>query len=153
MQAHGGGLIKVEDTFYLVGEDHTNGAAFQNINCYSSKDLVQWEYLGALLSLTNTTGDLGSGRVVERPKVLWNERTGKYVMWMHIDSSSYGEAKVGIAVGETVCGKYEYLTSFQPLGFQSRDMGLFQDDDGTAYLLSEDVCSILPHFLRNIVMS
>lgn len=30
--------------------------------------------------------------------------------------------------------------SFQPLGFQSRDMGLFKDDDGSAYLLSEDVC-------------
>lgn len=29
--------------------------------------------------------------------------------------------------------------SFQPLGFQSRDMGLFKDDDGSAYLLSEDV--------------
>ncbi|PTB41905.1 carbohydrate-binding module family 35 protein [Trichoderma asperellum CBS 433.97] len=138
MQAHGGGLIKVDDTFYLVGEDHTNGAAFQNINCYSSKDMVQWEYLGAPLSLTNTTSDLGPGRVVERPKVLWNERTGKYVMWMHIDASSYGEAKVGVAIGDTVCGKYEYLTSFQPLGFQSRDMSLFQDDDGTAYLLSED---------------
>ncbi|KKP01680.1 glycosyl hydrolase family 43 protein [Trichoderma harzianum] len=138
MQAHGGGLIKVDDTFYLVGEDHTNGAAFQNINCYSSKDMVQWEYLGAPLSLTNTTSDLGPGRVVERPKVLWNERTGKYVMWMHIDASSYGEAKVGVAISDTVCGKYEYLTSFQPLGFQSRDMSLFQDDDGTAYLLSED---------------
>ncbi|UKZ70428.1 uncharacterized protein TrAtP1_011408 [Trichoderma atroviride] len=138
MQAHGGGLIKVDDTFYLVGEDHTNGAAFQNVNCYSSKDLVQWEYQGALLSLTNTTGDLGPSRVVERPKVLWNERTSKYVLWMHIDSSSYGEAKVGVAVGDTVCGKYEYLNSSQPLGFQSRDMGLFQDDDGTAYLLSED---------------
>ena len=109
MQAHGGGLIKVEDTFYLVGEDHTNGAAFQNINCYSSKDLVQWEYLGALLSLTNTTGDLGSGRVVERPKVLWNERTGKYVMWMHIDDSSYAEATAGVATSSTVCGNYNYL--------------------------------------------
>ncbi|CAG9951801.1 unnamed protein product [Clonostachys rosea f. rosea IK726] len=59
-------------------------------------------------------------------------------MYLHIDSSNYGEAKVGVAVSNTVCGKYEYRGSFQPLGFQSRDMGLFKDDDGSAYLLTED---------------
>lgn len=32
-----------------------------------------------------------------------------------------------------------YLRSFRPLGYQSRDMGLFKDDDGTGYLLTEDV--------------
>lgn len=58
---------------------------------------------------------------------------------MHIDSSSYGEAKVGVATGDSVCGTYEYLGSWQPLGHQSRDIGLFQDDDGSAYLLTEDV--------------
>jgi len=60
---------------------------------------------------------------------------------MHIDSSSYGEAKVGVATGDSVCGSYTYRGSFQPLGFQSRDMGLFKDDDGTGYLLTEDVGS------------
>lgn len=58
---------------------------------------------------------------------------------MHIDSSSYGEAKVGVATGDSVCGTYKYLGSWQPLGYQSRDIGLFQDDDGSAYLLTEDV--------------
>lgn len=43
--------------------------------------------------------------------------------------------------------------SFQPLGFQSRDMGLFKDDDGSAYLLSEDVsvligCVFAVHYSR-----
>jgi hypothetical protein len=59
-------------------------------------------------------------------------------MWMHIDNTSYSEAKVGVAESSTPCGPYTYLGSSQPLGFQSRDMGLFQDTDGTAYLLSED---------------
>lgn len=62
-------------------------------------------------------------------------------MWMHIDSSDYGEAKVGVATSSTVCGTYNYIRSFQPLGHQSRDMGLFVDDDDTAYLLTEDVSS------------
>ncbi|KAI1086668.1 carbohydrate-binding module family 35 protein [Rostrohypoxylon terebratum] len=137
LQAHGAGVIQVDDLYYLIGEDKTSGSAFQNVNCYSSPDLVQWTYVGALLSRTSS-GDLGPNRVVERPKVLYNASTKKYVLYMHIDSSSYGEAKVGVATGDTVCGKYSYVGSFQPLGHQSRDMGLFQDDDGTGYLLTED---------------
>ncbi|KAI1654358.1 carbohydrate-binding module family 35 protein [Daldinia decipiens] len=137
LQAHGAGVIKVDSTYYLIGEDKTNGSAFQNVNCYSSRDLVQWTYVGALLSRTSS-GDLGPSRVVERPKVVYNAKTGKYVLYMHIDSSSYGEAKVGVATGDSVCGNYTYIQSFQPLGHQSRDMGLFVDDDGAGYLLSED---------------
>lgn len=60
---------------------------------------------------------------------------------MHIDSANYSEAKIGVATGDTVCGKYTYLRSEQPLGFQSRDSGVFVDDDGKGYLLTEDVCS------------
>ncbi|KAI1468217.1 carbohydrate-binding module family 35 protein [Daldinia caldariorum] len=137
LQAHGAGVIKVDNTYYLIGEDKTGGSAFQNVNCYSSPDLVQWTYVGALLSRT-ASGDLGPNRVVERPKVVRNAKTGKYVLYMHIDSSNYGEAKVGVATGDSVCGKYTYVGSYQPLNHQSRDMGLFVDDDGTGYLLSED---------------
>lgn len=128
----------MDGTYYLIGEDKTNGSAFQNVNCYSSKDLVSWTYVGALLSRT-ASGDLGPNRVVERPKVIYNSSTRKYVMYLHIDDSSYGEAKVGVATGDSVCGKYSYIGSWRPLGFQSRDIGLYQDDDGKAYLLTEDV--------------
>lgn len=38
-----------------------------------------------------------------------NDATGKWVMWMHIDSSSYGEAKAGVATCDTICGSYSYL--------------------------------------------
>lgn len=138
MQAHGAGVFVENGVYYLIGEDKTNGSAFQNINCYSSTDLVSWTYVGALLSQTSS-GDLGPNRVVERPKVLYNSSTKKYVLWMHIDDSSYAEAKVGVATGDSVCGKYTYKGSWQPLGYQSRDIGVFQDDDGSAYLLTEDV--------------
>jgi beta-xylosidase len=121
-----------------MGEDKSGGSNFQNVNCYSSPNLVEWTYVGALLS-RGTSGDLGPGRVVERPKVIYNARTKKYVLYMHIDSGNYKEAKVGVATSDSVCGRYTYHKSYQPMGRQSRDMGLFQDDDGTAYLLSEDV--------------
>nr|UMZ45359.1 hypothetical protein [Paramyrothecium sp.] len=137
IQAHGAGIIKVGSTYYLIGEDKTEGTAFQNINCYSSTDLVEWNFENALLSRTSS-GDLGPSRVVERPKVIYNRSTATYVMYLHIDDSSYKEAKVGVATSSSVCGKYSYRGSFRPLNFESRDIGLFQDDDGNAYLLTED---------------
>jgi beta-xylosidase len=108
------------------------------VNCYSSTNLVEWKYEGALLTRQGS-GDLGPNRVVERPKVIYNTNSKQYVLYMHIDSSDYGEAKVGVATGNSVCGQYSYRGSWRPLGFESRDMGLFKDDDGTAYLLTEDV--------------
>lgn len=107
---------------------------------------MSWTYVGALLSRTSS-GDLGPSRVVERPKVIYNSSTRKYVMYLHIDDSSYGEAKVGVATADSVCGKYNYIGSWRPLGFQSRDIGLFQDDDGKGYLLTEDVSLVLLLFV------
>jgi hypothetical protein len=120
----------------MIGEDKSDGPR-NVVNCYSSSNLVEWKLEGAPLAMQG--GDLSSGRVVERPKVIYNKGTGKYVMYMHIDSGDYKEAKVGVATSDTVCGKYTYQKSFQPMGKQSRDMGLYQDDDGSSYLLSEDV--------------
>lgn len=141
VQAHGAGMVQVGSTYYMIGEDKTGGSAFQNVNCYSSTNLVEWTYVGALLSQTSG-GDLGPNRVVERPKVIYNDATKKYVMYLHIDNSGYSEAKVGVATSDTVCGKYTYLKSFRPLNFESRDIGLFKDDDGAGYLLTEDVSSM-----------
>lgn len=140
LQLHGLGIIKVGATWYGFGENKTAGSAFQSISCYSSTDLAHWAYQGAALT-RQSTGDLGPNRVVERPKVIHNATTGKYVMYLHIDDASYGEAKVGVATGDTPCGAYAYRGSFRPLGYQSRDLGLFQDTDGTGYLLTEDRAS------------
>lgn len=109
LQAHGGSIVAHNGLYYLIGENHFSGSAFQSINCYSSPDLVQWKFENELLSVGTSGGDLGANRVVERPHVLWNAGTGKWVMWMHIDSNSYGEAKAGVATSSTVCGDYTYL--------------------------------------------
>jgi beta-xylosidase len=146
IQAHGAGIIKVGSTYYMIGEDKSeSGSAFESVSCYSSTDFIRWTYVGPILSKNDDSGsDLGPSRIVERPKVIYNASTKKYVMWMHIDSSDYGEAKTGVATSDTVCGTYQYLGGFQPLGHQSRDMGVFVDDDGSGYLLTEDVrdCTI-----------
>jgi hypothetical protein len=144
LQMHGLGIVKVGATWYGFGEDKTgensSDAYFQDIPCYSSTDLAHWTRQGQALS-RQSSGDLGPNRIVERPKVLYNSGTGTFVMYMHVDNAGYSEAKVGVATSSTPCGPYSYRGSFQPLGRQSRDMGLFQDTDGTGYLLSEDRAS------------
>ena len=143
IQAHGGGMIQVGNTFYWFGEDHTTGLQFKNVPCYASTDLVHWTGRGVVLSgkSQTRTGDLGPDRVLERPKVLYNAATRNYVMYMHIDSSNYREAKVGVATSPTVDGAYTYRGSFRPMEHQSRDMTLFQDKDGAGYLIFEDRAS------------
>ena len=42
-----------------------------------------------------------------------------------------------MAISDTVDGEYRYLRSFRPLGKESRDIGQFIDDDGSAYLIFE----------------
>jgi len=141
LQMHGLGILKVGSTWYAYGEDKAGESSadtsFQAIPCYSSTDLRHWTFQGDALT-EQSSGDLGPERVVERPKVIYNSSTGMFVMWMHIDSSNYSAAEAGVAESPTPCGPYTYLGASRPLGFQSRDMSVFQDSDGTAYLLSED---------------
>jgi hypothetical protein len=137
LQAHSGGIIEVGKTWYWIGENKTHGSSFYANSCYSSTDLVHWSFVNNTLTVQKD-GDLGPNRIVERPKILYNSRTRIYVMYMHIDDPKYAEAKVGVATSRTVCGNYSYRGSFRPLGFESRDIGLFQDTDGSAYLLTED---------------
>ncbi|TFY63401.1 hypothetical protein EVJ58_g3275 [Rhodofomes roseus] len=126
IQAHSAGILKVDSTYYWVGEDKAaNSALFSAVSCYSSTDLVNWErHDNALTPVSGT--NISSSNIVERPKVIYNEQLRRI---------SYGLAMVGVATADTPCGPYSYRGSFNPLGAQSRDESVFLDDDQTAYLL------------------
>ncbi len=138
IQAHGGGIIKIGDTYYWFGEDRTQGLDPNKkfVSCYSSKDLANWTFRNQVLKLSDPE-NLGRRFVVERPKVFYNAKTKKYVMYIHFDVN-YALARVGVATSDTVDGDYQFVTSFRPLGKESRDIGQFIDDDGSAYLIFED---------------
>jgi hypothetical protein len=136
IEAHGEGIIKVGGTYYWLGEDKTNGANFQNVKCYSSTDLKNWAFVRNVLT-RQASGDLGPNRIVERPHVIYNGSTSTYVMYMHIDNTSYSERKAGVATSSSVCGSYTYRGSFKPLGHDSLDDNLFLDGS-TGYFMSED---------------
>ena len=150
IDAHGAGVLFHDGVYYLFGEikkGQTRLVPGQNwedfrvnaggVSCYSSRDLVHWVYKGIALApdSTDTASDLHISKVIERPKVIYNETTRQFVMWMHIDKNDYGYAQAGVAVSDRPEGPYRYLGSVRPNGQMSRDMTVFRDDDGRAYLV------------------
>lgn len=149
VNAHGGGILYDQGKYYWFGEIK-KGKTWRverikdwecyrvkagGVSCYSSDDLYNWKYEGIALKpeTRDSTSDIHTSRVIERPKVIYNEKTKKYVMWMHIDSEDYGYARAGVAVSDKPEGPYTYLGSLQPNDQMSRDQTLFKDTDGKAY--------------------
>ena len=138
IQAHGGGIVKFGDTYYWFGEDRSkdNPPGIPVVSCYGSKDLVHWSFRKQV-EKADDPAKLGPGWILERPKVYYNAATKKYVMYAHIDDKSYKYAHVAVFTCDTVDGDYLYVNNFRPLNMESRDIGQFIDDDGTAYLIFE----------------
>lgn len=151
INAHGGGMLYHEGTYYWYGE-YKGDSTYWNpkvpswecyrteaggVSCYSSKNLVDWKFEGVVLpsEKEDEKSDLHYSNVLERPKVIYNDKTKKFVMWLHVDSHDYAKAAAGVAVSDTPNGRFEYLGSMRPNDAMSRDMTLFRDDDGKAYHL------------------
>ena len=105
------------------------------VSCYSSENLTDWKFEGIALAPNETDSlhELNTSKVIERPKVVYNEQTKKFVMWMHVDSEDYSFARAGVAVADKPEGPYIYQGSIRPNGQMSRDQTLFKDEDGKAY--------------------
>ena len=152
INAHSAGLLYDKGTYYWFGEiksgktwlvSRTGWECYRvnagGISCYSSTDLYHWKNEGVALSpvTDDSTSDIHISKVIERPKVIYNEKTGKYIMWMHIDTEDYLFARAGVAIADKPQGPYTYLGSLRPNGQMSRDQTLFKDTDGKAY----QICS------------
>lgn len=152
IQAHGGGVLYDRGTYYWYGENK-NGPTLPGarvdvigVSCYSSTDLYHWKNEGIVLpaELGDPGHDLHPSKVAERPKVLYNTHTRQYVLWLHVDSPDYGYARTGRAVSDSPTGPFRYVGSIAPAGADSRDMTLFGDTDGAAYVLfSSDMNSVI----------
>ena len=132
INAHGGGIMKYNDTYYWFGEhkDDRTSDAMVGVMCYSSKDLVNWHNCGVALSVTEpapsqgnnrnfrrrgatTDSDIERGCILERPKVIYNPVTKKFCMWFHLElkGQGYNAARYGVAVADRPEGPYKFLYS------------------------------------------
>ncbi|HVW61359.1 MAG TPA: glycoside hydrolase family 97 N-terminal domain-containing protein, partial [Puia sp.] len=138
IQAHGGGIVKMGKYYYWYGEERRQGldTNYRYVSSYRSEDLARWKFMGDALQLSDPE-HLGSHWVLERPKVYFNRKAKTYVMYFHLDDARYKLARVGVAISKKPQGPFRYRESFRPLDKESRDIGQFIDDDGTAYLIFE----------------
>jgi beta-xylosidase len=122
INAHGGGMLFHEGKYYWFGEHKIAGEAgnraWVGVHCYSSKDLYNWNDEGIALSVVedDSTHDITPGCVLERPKVIYNTKTGKFAMWFHLELKGIGykAARSGVAVADRITGPYTFVRSFRP---------------------------------------
>ncbi|MFF3204455.1 RICIN domain-containing protein [Streptomyces sp. NPDC002962] len=136
VHAHGGGVLKVGSYYYWFGENRNADNTFRYVDAYRSTDLKNWEFRNHVLTQSSDS-ELASANI-ERPKVMYNASTGKFVMWMHKENGTdYSEARAAVAVSDTVDGNYTWQGSFRPLDqHMSRDITVFVDSDGAGYMIS-----------------
>lgn len=116
INAHGGGILFHEGKYYWFGE-HRPASGFvteKGINCYSSTDLYNWKSEGIALAVSEEEGhDIEKGCIMERLKVIYNAKTGKFVMWLHLElkGQGYGPARAAVAVSDSPTGPYRFIRS------------------------------------------
>lgn len=157
IQAHGGGCLKVGAYYYWVGENKSDDSAlFSTVALYRSKDLLNWTFVNDILT-KDSAPELNSCKV-ERPKLIYNRATRKYVLWAHWErAQDYAAAHLLVATCDTVGGDYDFQRHFRPgagsvpaenpdptypgddglYGYGSRDCTVFKEAHSTsAYLIS-----------------
>jgi len=117
INAHGGGFLFHEDRYYWFGEHiegRQGGGARPGFSCYSSPDLLHWRNNGLAFDVGQTMRENPALTRLERPKVIYNRRTGQFVMWFHLEDVRYQTARSGVAVADRVTGPYTFLHGMRP---------------------------------------
>ncbi|GAA4317488.1 glycoside hydrolase family 43 protein [Mucilaginibacter gynuensis] len=121
INAHGGGILYKNGLYYWFGEHKVEGSAgntsMVGVHCYSSADLYNWKDEGIALAMSDDPqSDIVKGCVLERPKVVYNKKTKKYVMWFHLElkGKGYSAARAAVAVSDKVTGPYQFIKSYRP---------------------------------------
>ncbi|CAJ0552221.1 Ff.00g062000.m01.CDS01 [Fusarium sp. VM40] len=137
--AHAGGLCVDRDSgkFYWFGEHKTEEQEEGGgVSVYSSDDLATWESHGLALTPEKGHEHISPESIIQRPKVLYSEETGKYHMWWHADDKKYSLLLQGLATSDDIAGPYKFNHAIAPLGNWSQDFGAFTDyKSGRSYAL------------------
>jgi len=121
INAHGGGILFHQGKYYWFGEHKTGGTrgntAWVGVHCYSSENLYDWKDEGIALQVSDDPeSPITAGCIIERPKVIFNQKTGKFVLWFHLElkGQGYNAAKTGVAVADNPTGPYTFIEAVNP---------------------------------------
>jgi len=131
IDAHDGCLQLFHGRFYLYGTAYGNSDGYGISNryrVYSSPDLGRWTFEGELLKHPPTG-------VYYRPYVVFNARTGKYVLWYNWYPTKWN-GQAGVAVSDSPVGPFIIVNeNVHLLSPDPGDGSLFVDDDGGGYYI------------------
>lgn len=148
IQAHGGSVIYIDGTYYFYGEnkektDGVNGIWHWGVRCYSSKDLYNWKDEGIIIppEPDNPESSLHPSKCMDRPHIVYNESTKKYVCWLKIMNSNQTQSET-VLTADNILGPYKKVKEgLRPLNMSAGDFDLAVAPDGKAYYYFERVHS------------
>ncbi|MBQ3926269.1 MAG: family 43 glycosylhydrolase [Bacteroidaceae bacterium] len=116
INAHGGNIIQYEGTYYWYGENrpYRGFTTEEGVGVYSSQDLKTWKNEGIALAVSLEAGhDIEKGCIMERPKVIYNAKTKKFVMLFHLElkGRGYEAARVAFAESDSPTGPFRFIRS------------------------------------------
>ncbi|MFU8946194.1 family 43 glycosylhydrolase [Mycetocola zhadangensis] len=138
IQAHGGSLFFENNTFYWYGENKEkttpgSGIWHWGVRAYSSTDLYNWKNLGLIIPpvLDDESSPLHPAQKMDRPHILFNEATGKYVCWLKVmGAGSHDTQRSTVLSSDSLLGPYEIVhAGLEPLGMSAGDFDLVVDPD------------------------
>jgi hypothetical protein len=140
IKAFAGGISYFNGIYYWYGEFKNGDFPTAEVPCYTSTDLLNWKYQGNMVPGLHQ-GELAPFVSLERPHVIYNDMTKKYVMWMHLENKEYNYGLTGVFVSVSPTGPFLLSSIFHdrgpdgggPYNDDNRDQSIFKDDDGKAY--------------------
>ena len=118
VNAHGGNVIHVGDTYYWYGESRSRvGGPMPGVSLYTSKDMLHWHDCGIVLfTVADTACPIQRGCVIERPKVVRCPHTDNYVMLFHLElkGKGYAAAMMGFADSPSPEGPFTFRRALRP---------------------------------------
>lgn len=148
IQAHGGSVMYIDGTYYWYGENKEKTTGKDEIwhwgvRCYTSKDLYNWEDRGLIIppEPENPGSSLHPSSMMDRPHIIYNKRTGKYVCWLKIMNRDGSQTET-VMTADNILGPYTKVREgLRPLDMSAGDFDLAVAPDGKAYYYFERVHS------------
>lgn len=143
IHAHGFQIFAAEDgTFYWYGENKEHTHLGSNVwtwgvRAYRSRDFYNWEDLGLIIEpdTVNPLSPLHYSQTLDRPHILYNKGTGKWVCWIKsMDTDGF----FVVLQADRFEGPYSLVKQFKPEGFGVGDFDMYVDEQtGRGYVWFE----------------
>ncbi|MBE7038749.1 MAG: hypothetical protein E7404_07610 [Ruminococcaceae bacterium] len=135
IQAHGGSIMYANGKYYLYGENKekslpSSGIWHWGVRLYSSDDLYNWKDEGIIFKASeDEKSPVHFAQHLDRPHIIYNEKTNKYVMWIKIMKKERKcDQIMVVAVADKITDEFKMISAKTILGVSSGDFDLVCDE-------------------------